>query len=212
VRVVWHRREVELGRAVGNRIIACDLLTLRAVLNWATMAGDDEGGMLLERNPLKGLPVPRNESPTRRVLTAVQYALLHNAAKTYRNARVSVFLTLAHETGHRGASLRQLHWSDIDLERGTVQWRAENDKIAYEHTTPLTDAALRVLERYRQKSRAIGDTWVFPSERGDRGALTKDGPPTSGSAWRRRPGYRSGSGMVGIPCAGSSLVSLSRRT
>jgi integrase len=173
---------VELGKAVGNSIIATDLLTLRAVLNWATMAGDGEGGMLLERNPLKGLPVPRNESPTRRVLTAAQYALLQETAKTYRNARISVFLTLAHETGHRGASLRQLRWSDVDLERGTVRWRAENDKIAYEHTTPLTDEAVRVLERHRQESRAIGDTWIFPSGRVDAGPLSKDG---ASNLWRR---------------------------
>lgn len=101
---------VELGKPVGNRIIAYDLLTLRAVLDWGTMAGDGEGGMLLERNPLKGLPLPRNESPARRVLTAEQYEALRQAATTFRNERVLVFLTLAHETGHRGASLRQLRW------------------------------------------------------------------------------------------------------
>jgi integrase len=93
-----------------------------------------------------------------------------------------VFLILAHETGHRGASLRQLRWTDVDLERRTIRWRAENDKIAYEHTTPLTDQAVTVLEQYRQESGAIGDAWVFPDERGRHGPLTRHG---ASHLWKR---------------------------
>ncbi len=52
-------------RPVRSSIIARDLEFLRAVLNWATMASDGKGGVLLERNPLKGLPLPREESPVR---------------------------------------------------------------------------------------------------------------------------------------------------
>jgi integrase len=173
---------VELGKPVGDRIVASDLLTLRAVLNWATMAGDGEGGMLLERNPLKGLAIPRNESPTRRVLTAAQYAALQLAATKFRNPRVLAFLTLAHETGHRSASIRQLRWSDVDLERRTIDWRAENDKQKRAHTTPLTEAAAIALEVYQRHRQAIGDAWVFPDHRRGDGALTKDG---AGNLWKR---------------------------
>jgi hypothetical protein len=83
----------ELGKSVGARIIAYDLITLRAVLNWATMVSDGEGGFLLDRNPLKDLPLPRNESPARRVLTAEQYLALRTAAATFDNPRVGVFLS-----------------------------------------------------------------------------------------------------------------------
>ena len=41
---------------------------------------------------------------------------------------------------------------------------------------------MTVLEQYRQESRAIGDAWVFPSERGEPGPLTKDG---AGNLWKR---------------------------
>jgi len=35
---------------------------------------------------------------------------------------------LAWYTGHRSSAIRQLRWSDIDLEAGTIRRRAEVDK------------------------------------------------------------------------------------
>ena len=116
---------------------------------------------------------PRNESPARRVLTAEQYQALRAAAATFDNPRVGVFLILAHETGHRAASIRKLRWSDIDLEGRVVCWRAENDKIGDEHTTPLTDEAVALLRTEQARVATIGDAWVFPTARGS-GPLTKD--------------------------------------
>jgi hypothetical protein len=51
------------GRTVRTCVIEQDPGLLNAVLNWATRAGAGAGGYLLERNPLSGLPVPREESP-----------------------------------------------------------------------------------------------------------------------------------------------------
>ena len=56
--------------------------------------------------------------------------------------RFHVALVLAHETGHRIGAIRQLRWSDIDFEGGTILWRAKHDKSGYEHVTPVTDEAL----------------------------------------------------------------------
>ncbi len=45
-------------------VVHGDQLSVRAriagtsVLNWATLAADGTGGALVERNPLKGLPLP----------------------------------------------------------------------------------------------------------------------------------------------------------
>jgi len=50
-------------------VLEHDLKLLTAVLNWATQAGDGRGGFLLERNPVRGLPIPREESPKRAILT-----------------------------------------------------------------------------------------------------------------------------------------------
>lgn len=150
------------GRTVGERIIEQDLSWLRAVLNWATLAGDGRGGSLLERNPLAGLPMPKEQSPKRAHLTPAQYHKLREIAPRIHPS-MPLLLVMAHETGHRAASIRQRGWSDVDLEGTTIRWRAECDKIGYEHTTPLTDEALAALKAEQAKVRAIGDTWIFPS-------------------------------------------------
>jgi len=56
-------------RAVGERIIEYDLKHLLAVFNWATVAGDGRGSPLLERNALKGMPLPSEKNPKRAVLS-----------------------------------------------------------------------------------------------------------------------------------------------
>lgn len=149
---------------VRDRTVQQNLRLLLATLNWATLAGDGSGQPFLERNPLKGLPVPKEESPKRPVVTEEQYQKLREAARAI-SPRLECLLSLAHETGHRAASIRQLRWSDLDLERKSVVWRGENDKIRFEHTTPLTDEAVAVLQAERSRSKAIGDAWVFASPR-----------------------------------------------
>jgi integrase len=79
-------------------------------------------------------------------------------------------LVLAHDTGHRIGAIRMLRWSDIDLKAARVRWRAENDKIGFEHTTALAADAIAVLEQARathakqlKRSCTIGDAWVFPA-------------------------------------------------
>ncbi len=72
-------------------------------------------------------------------------------------------LILAHETGHRIGSIRLLRWSDVDWEKNSIRWRGENDKIGFEHVTPLTAAAKEALSRARKVQGAIGDSWVFPA-------------------------------------------------
>jgi integrase len=152
----------EKPRGVRDRVIAYDLKYLLAVLTWAERAGDGRGGTLLERNPLKGLPMPREESPRRPALTAEQYGALRKVA-----AGISVLfdlaLVLAHESGHRIGAIRRLRWSDINLEQATIRWDARSDKLGVEHTTPLTAQAVAALSRERVRTQAIGDAWVFPS-------------------------------------------------
>lgn len=143
-------------RPVRNRVIAYDLQFLCAVLNWAVAAG------LLERNPLKGLPRPKEESPKRPVLTHQQYLSLVRIARSV-HPLFELALVLAHETGHRIGSVRLLRWSDIDRQRGMVRWAAEHDKIRFEHETILTPEALAALEKARTERPAIGDTWLFPA-------------------------------------------------
>lgn len=148
-------------RAVRNRVIAYDLQWLLAVLHWATRAGDGRGDVLLDRNPLDGLELPREENPQRPRLDASAYQKLQAVASDV-SALFALALVLAHETGHRINSIRLLRWSDVDLEARTVRWRAANDKIGYEHTTPLSVDAAAALDAERSRMPAIGDAWIFP--------------------------------------------------
>ena len=108
---IQRRRRGELavggreGRAVRTRVLEQDCNLLNAVLNWAVRAGDGTGGYLLERNPLAGLAVPREESPRRPILTREQYQAVRKAAESM-SPRLLLFVTLAWYTGHRSKSIR----------------------------------------------------------------------------------------------------------
>jgi len=136
---------------VGDRMVEQDLRFLLAVFNWATMADDGRGGVLLERNPFKGYPLPKEEKPLRVVLGESEYrALLRVSGQV--DWRFRIALVLAHETGHRIGAVRKFLWSDVDLEKGQIRWRAENEKTGYEHHTPVTQAAQEALEEARAKN------------------------------------------------------------
>ena len=101
------RSGVVQKRRVGERVITYDLKWLLSVFNWATTVGDGCGGFLLDRNPFKGLPLPRTESPQRSVLTHEQYMVLRGIAAQVA-PQFDLALVLAHETGHRIGAIRQL--------------------------------------------------------------------------------------------------------
>ena len=152
------------GRPVTDRTIEHDLKFLIAVLNWAAKSKDERGELLLDRNPLRGLRKPTEKNPTRVVLSEAEYQALLGVSRRV-DWRFHVALVLAHETGHRIGAIRQLLWSDIDLDGGVVRWRAEHEKTGYEHRTPVTVEAMAVLEEAREMSSVHEDTPVLPAPR-----------------------------------------------
>ena len=152
------------GKPVGDRMIEADLTFLMAVLNWAARSRDEEGRLLLDRNPLKGLRKPVEKNPNRVVLTEEEYQALLGVSRQV-DWRFHAALVLAHETGHRIGAIRNLRWADIDLEGEAVRWRAEYEKTGYEHRTPLTPEAIEVFEEARRRNPANGDAPVLPAPR-----------------------------------------------
>ncbi|MDE0358738.1 MAG: site-specific integrase, partial [Gammaproteobacteria bacterium] len=150
------------GEPVGNRTIAWDLTFLMAVLNWAARSRDEEGNLLLDSNPLRGLRKPREKNPNRVVLTEDEYRAMLNVSRQV-GWRFHVAFVLAHETGHRIGAIRKLRWPDIDFENKTIRWRAEHEKTGYGHITPLTDEAIAVLEEARRMGRGKKNGPVLPS-------------------------------------------------
>ncbi len=169
-RFIELRRSGQIGldsgrqpRPVGDRQIEYDLKVLRAMLNWA-MKVRVNGRPLLDRNPVAGLPLPKEHSPHRPMFTEVHYAATLAVASQV-DWRFHVALVLAHETGHRVSAIAKLRWTDIDLHGGTILWRKQNDKQGYEHEVPITEGALAALTEAQRKRHALGDQWVFPSPR-----------------------------------------------
>ncbi|MCY3611561.1 MAG: site-specific integrase [Gemmatimonadetes bacterium] len=150
------------GKPVGNRTLEWDLTFLMAVLNWAARSRDDQGRLLLDRNPLKGLKKPVEKNPTRVVLTEEEYQAMLGVSRKL-DWRFHVALVLAHETGHRIGAIRNLMWSDIDLEGAMVRWRAKHEKTGYEHVTPLTDDAVAALEEAGRMNPKGCDGPVLPA-------------------------------------------------
>ena len=150
------------GQSVSDRTIERDLRFLLAVFSWAANSRDEEGRLLLDANPLRGLKPPREKNPVRVLLTDPEYeALLQVSSAMDWCFRVA--LVIAHETGHRIGAIRQLRWSDIDLEGGVIRWRGEHEKTGYEHRTPVTAEALAVLKLARRRNPGVGDAPLLPA-------------------------------------------------
>ena len=143
------------------RVIEQDLKLLLAVLNWAERARADGSGYLLDRNPLRGLKVPKDPSTRRPMFTPAQVAALQRAADEH-SGLAKMLVMLCYYTGHRGGAIRQLRWSDIHIEAGTIRWRGEIDKIGNDHTTPMHKDLAAYLKAERKRVKAIGDVWVCP--------------------------------------------------
>ncbi len=152
------------GKPVGNRTVEYDLKFLMAVLNWAERSRDEQGRLLLDRNPLKGLTKPTEKNPARVVLTEDEYQAMLKASWQV-GWRFRVALVLAHETGHRIGAIRHLRWSDIDFEGREVRWRAEHEKTGHEHVTPLTEEAVAALKEARRMSDRSGNALVLTASR-----------------------------------------------
>ena len=149
------------NKPAGPRQIQYDLKHLRAVLQWATLSRVD-GRPLLGRNPLAGLPLPREDSPKRPVMDQPYYELLLAIAPRV-DWRFHVALVLVHETGHRIQSVRCLRWRDVDFHKDLIAWPAEYDKQRKGYLTPLSVAARKILLAVRSEQAAIGNGWVMPA-------------------------------------------------
>jgi len=153
---------VRPGVPVRDRSVQADLVALNTMLNWAVRERDRHGRRLLAENPLYGLSLPKEKNPRRPVVTHDVFERLVAVADQV-NPLLRLALVVAEGTGRRLSAWRQLQWSDIDFDAGTIRWRAETDKKGYEQVVPMSEAVRRELHAARQLNPAIGAAWVFPS-------------------------------------------------
>jgi len=104
---------------------------------------------------------------------AEQFATVHEQAAAMSNT-AELFVCLLWLTGHRGASARQLRWAAVDLAGVSIRWRADVDKIGYEHRNPLDAELVPLLTQARAVADLIGDVWIFPCPRSSKEPMTRD--------------------------------------
>jgi integrase len=151
-------------RPVGATVVGNDLRFLNAVFNWATTVRDGKGGWLLEKNPFKGFGIPKEPSPQRPMLTAQEFAVLRKKAREV-HPMFELMLVIMFETGHRGASVRSLKWSDVDFTEKLIRWDPESDKIGFRHETAIGKELMNLLQRRQRAQSAVGGVYVFPALR-----------------------------------------------
>jgi integrase len=137
-------------------------VALRTALNWAAKERDSSGRRLIAENPLRGVPIPREKNPVRPLVTYDEYLKLLEVAPSV-HPLLPLALVIAEGTGRRLSAFRQLRWSDVNLARQTIFWRAECDKMNRASEVPVADEVKEALLRAQQERPAIGNAPVFPS-------------------------------------------------
>lgn len=155
---------VKPGVVVRDRSLEADLVAIHTMLNWGVKERGRDGRPLLSENPLRGTSIPREKNQIQPVVTHDVFERLYTVAEQV-TPLLPLAILLAEATGRRLSAIRQLQWADIDLEAGTIRWRADTDKKGYERVYPMSDFLRAELAARRRANPAIGTAWLFPAPR-----------------------------------------------
>jgi integrase len=180
------RGEDKVTSPVRARSAQADLEVLRSMIHWATTFRVRAGVRMLDRDPLEGVRLPgRGPNPRRPVASQARFtatrqaiALLRDAAETESDRlkwlKLELALVLAHATGRRLGSIRQLAWPDVDFTANTILWRAEGDKKKKEWKVPMPAALREELWSFRVKLGGAFGGLLFPSDTDRRQPVRRD--------------------------------------
>jgi integrase len=172
------------GGKVRATTVARELGVLKAALNWAEHYRRS-GRPLVDRNPLRGVPMPSEPNPARPVATRERFGKLRAVADGIDDTGAfRTMLDLAWYTGRRFGSIAALRASDIlltpeqvaralaDAGReeylaeawpAAIRWAAEADKTGTEWIVPIPDVLRDALTRYLRERGLLGGALLFPS-------------------------------------------------
>jgi integrase len=175
--------EGEPRTGVSDRTVERDLRFVRAVCRWATEWRDDDGRLLLERDPTRGLSIPREANPSRPVATHDRVDALrpHLAAPRMeviwgkKRRKVETYLPEIFEivvgTGRRISAVCGLRQEDLELERtpktphGAITWPEDTDKMDRRWRCPISAPVRAALEAALRKRPRVGPGPLFPAPR-----------------------------------------------
>ena len=120
------------------------LEVLRAMFNWAI-----EGSLIPGPSPMKGIKLFKPNNELVRYLSNDEYAALLEAAD-HERWHVRPVIELAANTALRKRNILRLRWDECDFNTGVI--RVTKTKSKKTVTIPMTDAALEVLNRIRNKT------------------------------------------------------------
>ena len=148
-----------------------DVLALKISLNFALEHKRADGQVLLDRNPLAKVRVPR-DTPRRPWVAVERYEALR-AVATELPPAFACLLALAWHCGHRIGAILALRWRDIDFATseqcpsGSVRWYAgavTNNKRE-DHVAAMHPGAAAALSKWREECPGIATALVFAARR-----------------------------------------------
>jgi integrase len=111
----------------------------RGMCGWAVKRG------LVDRSPAEGVVLPAAPPSRDRTLSDAETGLFYRAFESVGGPFGTVG-RLLFLTGARKSEVSGLKWSELDLAARTWRLPKERSKNGREHTVPLSDAAIRILE------------------------------------------------------------------
>jgi hypothetical protein len=168
-------------RVVSERTVERDLRFLRAVCRWATEYRDRDGRLLLEHDPTRGLPVPREMNPERPVATHDRVDAIRehyhkplmvtrwHAERELRETYLPEVFEIIVGTGRRVRTVLALRYEDLDLEAtpscpdGAITWPEDTDKQGKRWRCPISASVRQALDSVTRKRPRVGDGPLFPS-------------------------------------------------
>jgi integrase len=146
-----------LGRLEDTPVQANRLLThTKKLFNWA-VEND-----FLESSPCENLRQPHTEQARTRVLTDDELRLVLCAAGRLEPIYGAYLRLLIHLLARR-KEIACMSWAEIDFKAATWTLPAARAKNKREHTLPLPNAAMAILESLKDKSLDLPSPFVFPS-------------------------------------------------
>ncbi len=161
-----------LTKSVRQRAVHADLSLLRRMLRWACIYRLPNGRRWLDQNPIEGMRFEKEKNPMRAVATIERYEAtckqIHqriSQANTeedrLRWIRLEMALCIAESTGRRRGAIAGLRWEDFDFIKGTVTWRAVNDKSGRESIIPMPADFWESIRLFRKQIGAVAGP-LFP--------------------------------------------------
>jgi integrase len=155
VAVVDKYRAARFQDGAGDTTVYLELVFLRSAVNYALSRE------LILDDPLKGLRMPKAETPDQPYWTPEQAELIIAKA----NGIYRLVFIILWETGMRAGEVLHLAWGDVDQHRGVVHirakdgWKPKNGKSRSITITPRMKDTFDAL-----RGNAVGN-WVFSAKR-----------------------------------------------